>query len=120
MNCRGMTLLEVMVAMAIFAIAGLTLMKTVSEQVVALATLEEKTFASWVADNQLVTVRLAGSWPNLSWNNGTTEMAGHTYYWRWRGIETADPKFRAVDVEVRTEEKAPNPRATLRSYVSKN
>lgn len=79
-----------------------------------------KTFASWVADNQLVTVRLAGSWPNLSWNNGTTEMAGHTFYWRWRGIETADPKFRAVDVEVRTEEKAPNPRATLRSYVSKN
>lgn len=115
-----MTLLEVMVAMAVFAIAGLTLMKTVNEQVVALATLEEKTFASWVADNQLVTVRLSGNWPNLSWSNGTEAMAGHTYYWRWHGVETSTPKFRAIDVEVRTEEKAPNPRATLRSYVSKN
>ncbi len=56
MNCRGMTLLEVMVAMAIFAIAGITLMETVTEQVVALATLEDKTFASWGADNPLVTV----------------------------------------------------------------
>ncbi len=119
MNCRGMTLLEVMVAMAIFAIAGITLMKTVTEQVVALATLEDKTFASWVADNQLVTVHLAEQWPNLAWTNGQEQMAGRTYYWRWHGIETADPQFRAIDVEVRDAEKAPDPRATLRSYVSK-
>lgn len=115
-----MTLLEVMVAMAIFAIAGITLMKTVTEQVVALATLEDKTFAGWVADNQLATVRLTEKWPNLTWNNGQEEMAGRTYYWRWHGVETADPSFRAVDVEVRDTEKAPNPRATLRSYVAKN
>lgn len=114
-----MTLLEVMVAMAIFAIAGITLMKTVTEQVVALAALEDKTFASWVADNQLVTLRLTEKWPNLSWSNGQEEMAGRIYYWRWQGLETADPQFRAVDVEVRNAEKAPNPRATLRSYVSK-
>ena len=120
MNCRGMTLLEVMVAMAIFAIAGLTLMKTVTEQVTALAALEEKTFAGWVADNQLVTIRLTDKWPNLNWSEGTEEMAGHTYYWRWHGVETADPQFRAIDVEVRDEEKAENPRATLRSYIAKN
>lgn len=119
MNCRGMTLLEVMVAMAIFAIAGITLMKTVTEQVVALATLEDKTFASWVADNQLVTVHLAEQWPNLAWTNGQEQMAGRTYYWRWHGIETADPQFRAIDVEVRDAEKAADPRTTLRSYVSK-
>jgi general secretion pathway protein I len=115
-----MTLLEVMVAMAIFAIAGLTLMKTVTEQVVALATLEDKTFAGWVADNQLAEIKLSEKWPNLSWTSGKEEMAGRTYYWRWHGIETADPQFRAMDVEVRDEEKAVDPRATLRSYVSKN
>lgn len=116
---RGMTLLEMMVAMAIFAIAGITVMKTVTEQVVALATLEEKTFASMVADNQLVTVKLSAAWPNLSWSDGKEDMAGKTYYWRWHGVETADPQFRAIDVEVRDAEKADNPRATLRSYVSK-
>lgn len=120
MNCRGMTLLEVMVAMVIFAVAGITLMKTVNEQIIALATLEDKTLASWVAENQLVSVRLAEQWPNLAWTSGQEVMAGRTYYWRWHGLETADPQFRAIDVEVRNAEKAPDPRATLRSYVSKN
>lgn len=114
-----MTLLEVMVAMAIFAIAGLTLMQTVTGQVVALAALEDKTFANWVADNQMVTIRVSEKWPNLSWSTGTEEMAGRTYYWRWHGVETADPQFRAIDVEVRDTEKAADPRASLRSYVSK-
>ncbi|WP_320150324.1 prepilin-type N-terminal cleavage/methylation domain-containing protein [uncultured Tolumonas sp.] len=35
-SCRGMTLLEVIVAMAIFATAGITFMITVTEQVVAI------------------------------------------------------------------------------------
>jgi hypothetical protein len=63
---------------------------------------------------------LAEQWPNLAWTNGQEQMAGRTYYWRWHGIETADPQFRAIDVEVRDAEKATDPRATLRSYVSKN
>ena len=95
-------------------------MKTVTEQVVALATLEDKTFAGWAADNQLVTVHLPNNgliWPGPMVRE---QMAGRTYYWRWHGIETADPQFRAIDVEVRDAEKATDPRATLRSYVSKN
>ena len=47
MRARGFTLLEVMVAMAVFAVAGLAVMKSAGEQVLGLGLLEEKTFASW-------------------------------------------------------------------------
>ena len=119
MSCRGMTLLEVMVALAIFAVAGIAVMSSVSQQLVGLTALEEKTMATWVADNRQVEVKLRKSWPGLSWTNGKEEMAGQTWYWRWRGVETQDSSFRALDVEVLSEEKAKDPRVTLRSYVSR-
>ena len=119
MRCRGMTLLEVMVALAIFAVAGIAVMSSVSQQLVGLTALEEKTIATWVADNRQVEVKLRKNWPGLSWTNGKEEMAGQTWYWRWRGVETQDSSFRALDVEVRSEEKAKDPRVTLRTYVSR-
>ena len=119
MSCRGMTLLEVMVALAIFAVAGIAVMSSVSQQLVGLTALEEKTMATWVADNRQVEVKLRKNWPGLSWTNGKEEMAGQTWYWRWRGVETQDSSFRALDVEVRSEEKAKDPRVTLRTYVSR-
>ena len=119
MSCRGMTLLEVMVALAIFALAGIAVMSSVSQQLVGLTALEEKTIATWVADNRQVEVKLRKNWPGLSWTNGKEEMAGQTWYWRWRGVETQDSSFRALDVEVRSEEKAKDPRVTLRTYVSR-
>ena len=119
MSCRGMTLLEVMVALAIFAVAGIAVMSSVSQQLVGLTALEEKTIATWVADNRQVEVKLRKNWPGLSWTNGKEEMAGQTWDWRWRGVETQDSSFRALDVEVRSEEKAKDPRVTLRTYVSR-
>ncbi len=119
MSCRGMTLLEVMVALAIFAVAGIAVMSSVSQQLVGLTALEEKTIATWVADNRQVEVKLRKNWPGLSWTNGKEEMAGQTWYWRWRGVETQDSSFRALEVEVRSEEKAKDPRVTLRTYVSR-
>lgn len=114
-----MTLLEVMVALAIFALAGIAVMSSVSQQLVGLTALEEKTLATWVADNRLVEIKLRKSWPGLTWINGKEEMAGQTWYWRWQGVETQDASFRAIDVEVRNDEKAKDPRVTLRTYVSR-
>ncbi len=57
---RGMTLLEVLVALAVFALAGLALVRTVTGQMVALGDMEEKTLATWVVENQLVQQKLEG------------------------------------------------------------
>lgn len=41
-----MTLLEVMVALAIFALAALSLVRTTGQQMQGISTMEEKTFAT--------------------------------------------------------------------------
>lgn len=50
----GMTLIEVMVALAVFALAGLAVMQATLQQTRQLGRMEEKTLAGWLADNQLV------------------------------------------------------------------
>ncbi|WP_406568841.1 GspI family T2SS minor pseudopilin variant ExeI [Aeromonas caviae] len=115
----GMTLLEVMVALAVFAIAGLAVMKTASEHLASLNYLEQKTLATWVVENQLVQQKLEGKWPGDSWVEGDEEMAGQTWYWRYRGVATADSNFRALDMEVRTAPKADSPVAMIRTYLSR-
>jgi general secretion pathway protein I len=50
---------------------------------------------------------------------GDEEMAGQTWYWRYRGVATADSNFRALDMEVRTAPKADSPVAMIRTYLSR-
>ncbi|STV95257.1 general secretion pathway protein I [Klebsiella pneumoniae] len=59
----GMTLIEVMVALVIFALAGLAVMQSTLQQTRQLGRMEEKILASWLADNQLVQLRLEKRWP---------------------------------------------------------
>lgn len=125
MKSSGMTLLEVLVALAVFAFAALALIKAVTQQTVGLSALEEKTLANWVAENQLVELRLKKVWPEKNWVSGSSEMAGQKWYWRYQGVDTADPRLRAVDIEVslqapKNATTAGPPRTTLRSYVVKS
>ena len=106
-------------ALAVFAIAGLAVMKTASEHLSALSYLEEKTLATWVVENQLVQQKLEAKWPGDSWVEGDEKMAGQTWYWRYRGVATADNNFKALDMEVRTAPKAESPVAMIRTYISR-
>lgn len=99
----GMTLLEVMVAMAVFATAGLAVMKVATENVASLSYLEEKTFANWVAENTLVELKAAGTIPTKSWRQGKQELAGREWYWRYKGESTTSSDFVAITVEVSTD-----------------
>lgn len=85
----GMTLIEVMVALVIFALAGLAVMQSTLQQTRQLGRMEEKILASWLADNQLVQLRLEKRWPALSWSETTVEAAGTRWFVRWQGVETA-------------------------------
>ncbi|CAI1926529.1 Tfp pilus assembly protein PilV [Serratia quinivorans] len=116
MNERGMTLLEVMVALMVLAIAGLAAMKTSTEQVRNLDYLEQKQIAAWVAENQMTWLRLQNVWPAERWHQGQTEMADQTWYWRWQGVSTTTPKLRALEIEVHQDANYSQPLALLRTY----
>ncbi len=101
----GMTLIEVMVALVIFALAGLAVMQSTLQQTRQLGRMEEKILASWLADNQLVQLRL---------RNAGLPSAGLKPPWRppgraglsagreWKPL----PQLRALDVEVRRQKRS--------------
>lgn len=113
---QGMTLLEVMVALMIFAIGCLALINSTGGQVRSLSEIEAKTVALWVADNQLTLLQLDPQPPTLAWHSGTTVMAGETWHWRYRGQETSDAGMRAIAIEVRRDPQDRNVLAELQAY----
>ncbi|SHO58362.1 type II secretion system minor pseudopilin GspI [Vibrio quintilis] len=111
---KGMTLLEVLIALAIFATASMSVIRAVSQHVNTIQTLEEKAFAAMVADNQLAKVMLTPG--TLSNQEGKEEMAGRTWFWKVAVIKTESPVLKAFDVSVALKPKGASI-VTVRSYV---
>ena len=99
MKTKGFTLIELLIAMAVFATAGAAVMKTASEHMNSLSHLENMTFASYVAENQLNAVFLEKTWP-LKSQQKTVEFANRSWLWQQDIQKTADANFSAVVVKV--------------------
>jgi general secretion pathway protein I len=115
---RGMTLLEVMLAMVILAMSGLAVMNSASEALNNQGYLQDKTVALWVASNRLVELKLQGTTLPASWKNENEEMAGNTWYLRYKTVATANDDFKALDIEVSNKEKG-RAVAYIRTYIAK-
>ena len=63
MKQKGLTLLEVMLALMIFALAGTAAVKVATEHLNGVSQIENMTFATWVANNRLTQVQLETQWP---------------------------------------------------------
>lgn len=114
-NQQGMTLIEVLVAMAILAMTGLALMKTNQQQVRNLSYLEQKQLASWVADNQLALMRLQPTGASAE-GSGEAKMGGQNWYWRSHKVPTNKPEIFALEVEVRATPQDAAPLVRLYSW----
>jgi general secretion pathway protein I len=102
---RGFTLIEVLVALAIFAVLAAALVLQSGSFGSQLFRLEDKTIALWVAQNTLDRARLANPAPALGESSETIEMAGKQWAVRVAITDTARPGFRRVVVQVATPEK---------------
>ena len=60
---RGFTLLEVMVALAIFAVAAIAVTKVGMNFTQSIGQMNDRTFAHFVAMNELTDLEINGSWP---------------------------------------------------------
>ena len=100
MKERGFTLLEVLIALAILAIASAAVISQTSSSIHNLDRLELKNTALWIADNQLAYIQSLPDWPALGRRSESFDMAGQ----QWRidtSIEaTSEPWLRKVDVTV--------------------
>lgn len=97
---NGMTLIEVMVALAIFAITGAAILKATGDHIGSVGQIEEITLATWVANNQLTRSHLDNQWPPKNNQRGSVEMAGRTWFWQQTVTKTNDEDLRAIEIQV--------------------
>lgn len=112
----GFTLIEVLVALAVLAIALAAVMQTVTHSIDLTANLRDRNVALWVAQNRLVQHQVTLSWPTPDTTEGTVEMAGRTWYWREQVATTPEAQMRRVAIEVRAD-KAKEALARLNGYL---
>jgi len=118
-NNLGFTLIEVMLAMAIFAIAGVALVSTSDTHFRNLSHLETKMMANWIASNQLVEASLETKWPLKNNKKGKVEIAGQEWYWLQKISKTNDQNMSAVTIEVRLDEASTSSIGFLTTYLAK-
>ncbi len=117
MKQQGFSLLELLVAISIFAIAGVSIMKVSGEHLIHLSILEDQTVSSWVAENRLSEVQLEEQWPPQNNKKGKTELAGRDWFWKQIVKKTEDQNMREITVQVFVTEKAEAPVYELRTFV---
>jgi general secretion pathway protein I len=114
---KGMTLLEVIVALAVFSIAAVSVTKSLGEQMANMPILEERTLAQWVASNRMVEARLPEEFPPIGKKEGEEELAGRDWYWRQEVVKTSDDNFRMISITVSDDQRFKRVVAQVSSYV---
>ena len=94
-SCRGFTLLEVMVALVIVAISLVFISQTLAQYLDDTITLRERTYASWIAQNKIVELRLANVVPEPGTTEDEVEFANA--FWDWSAEVTAISENGAAD-----------------------
>lgn len=107
----GFTLLEAMIALMIVAMALPALVTLVMTQLDGSAGIRDKTYAFWVAENQLTRIRLLqaqrekkqlGDYKVPEKDSGLVDMAGLRWQWQLKTIDMETiPGFKRVEIAVR-------------------
>ena len=99
-EANGFTLLEMMVALAIFALAALSLMKLQSFTLANAAEVEGKAMAQLTLQNQLAEMLTNPAPMAVGMSEGQVQNGGQD--WRWRAVvsQSAEPTVLRIDLSV--------------------
>ena len=95
----GFTLLEVLIALAVFGLAALALLNLTGENTRSAARVEARTWAGIVADNLAVEATLTPALTDGA-AEGTTPLAGRNWRWTRTVVSTAVGDIQRVDIRV--------------------
>ena len=96
----GFTLIEVLVALAIVAIALLAALRAAQQSTTNVGELRARLLAGWVAETLLAEQRARGDWLPPGIQRGTQREGGIVFAWREEVIATPNPAFRRIDIFV--------------------
>ncbi|MEH6570816.1 MAG: type II secretion system minor pseudopilin GspI [Halioglobus sp.] len=119
----GFTLVEVMVALAVVAIALPALMVALNQQIDGTAYLRDKSLAHIVAANKLTEIRILAEATRrlpVGKDSGVQEMAGRDWHWWQASEEMPDaPLFHRIEIKVaQNEDEVDEPLIVLAIFLS--
>ena len=97
---KGFTLLEVMIALFIVAVALGGVIKVMGNAASNSSRLTSRTFAQWVALNQITKLRINKEWPKFGEAKGEEEMAHQKWKWVQKAVKTEDENIKRIEVSV--------------------
>ena len=96
----GFTLIEVMVALVIVSLALAGIAASMGQMIDTANTMRDRTFASWIAQNQIAEIRLAGVIPEVGESSDVVDYANTTWEWTANVSETGVENLLRVEVSV--------------------
>ena len=115
----GFTLLELLIAIAIFALAGVAVMRATSEHILSISKMTDLTLAGYVAENELALAKLDPRWPPELKREGESLMGHQRWRWVIESLETEDPDFRMLRIKVAPQEENRPSVTVLETYVGR-
>jgi len=120
-NNLGLTLIEVLIALAIVSIAMTAIIKATSQNIRNTTYLQTKVIATWVGQ-QLMNEARVGYLPlpnSPDKLNDTTEMLGRDWYWQIGAEDTPNKNIKKIAVSVYAHEPVDDetPVVSLESYL---
>ena len=96
----GFTLVEILVALAVVAVALAAGMRALAQAADGAGTLTARTLAMWIAQNRIADAEFARELPPAGRRSGDASQGGTAFVWREAVGATPNPAFRRIDVEV--------------------
>ncbi|MEK6316637.1 MULTISPECIES: type II secretion system minor pseudopilin GspI [Burkholderia] len=100
-RARGFTMIEVLVALAIIAVALAASIRAVGTLASNSGALNDRLLASWSADNALGQLRLAHAWPEVGEEEFDCSQGNLALTCTQKVKTTPNPVFRRVEISVR-------------------
>jgi len=97
---RGFTLIEVLVALLVFALVATAAAQVASQYIGSFERVRDKTLAAWIADNRIAEVRLQSGLPDVSETTADLDFANFLWQVKTTVKATADAGMRRIEVEV--------------------
>jgi general secretion pathway protein I len=97
---NGFTLLEILVALAILAVALAAAMRVAGNSTNIVSEQKQRTLALWVAQNRLAEHCARSDWPDAGSSEGDAEQAGSKMRWQETVSGTPRGDFRRIEVRV--------------------
>ena len=104
LSTAGFSLLEVMVALAVFSLGALALLNVLGESTRSQTAASDRAIARIVAENRLVEAMALTAPPDPGSTSGTEEAMDRAWAWEMTVAPSPDPAILRIDVRVRAAE----------------